>query len=377
MNVPPANPANPPANPAAPAAGLAGPQLAQALNDHDRAKRSTDIPLFYAQPGRDTIAARLLIVRINDAGAIANWNNDRKLLEFKMCLRDKAVGWFEDLIENRINVDDWDTVKAEFLESYELKYSTKTACANFTDLNQKSDETINDYTYRVQQAYKRLTDKKPAAMAAVRVTIAAGATEAQIKAEGIADAFLFIKHQLFLAGLRDGLRDKVLEMEKPTYVESVKAARNLETILNDQKRLNKLAAIKHELGQDVAKEIVWDAYDNEALDQIAALRFQQRRPNGNNPRSNTVLRNPDTACRYCKKKGHLQKDCFARKRNKAPMVDANGKPYQNNRVNNVADQGPAAPAPAAAAARPASDAGYEDAFIGSLANLSPYHHLNW
>jgi len=378
MNVPPANPANPPANPAAPAAGLAGPQLAQALNDHDRAKRSTDIPLFYAQPGRDTIAARLLIVRINDAGAIANWNNDRKLLEFKMCHRDKAVGWFEDLIENRINVDDWDTVKAEFLESFELKYSTKTACANFTDLNQKSDETINDYTYRVQQAYKRVTDKKPADMATVRVSIAAGATEAQIKAEGIADAFLFIKHQLFLAGLRDGLRDKVLEMEKPTYVESVKAARNLETILNDQKRLNKISAIKHELGQDVAREIAWDLYDDEALNQIAALRFQQKRSNGNNQaRSNTVLRNPDTACRYCKKKGHLQKDCFARKRNKAPMVDANGKPYQNNRVNNVADQGPAAPAPAAAAARPASDAGYEDAFIGSLANLSPYHHLNW
>ena len=73
---------------AAAAGALAGPQLAQALNDHDRAKRLTDIPLFYGQPGRDTIAARLLIVRINDAGAIANWNNDRKLLEFKMCLRD-------------------------------------------------------------------------------------------------------------------------------------------------------------------------------------------------------------------------------------------------------------------------------------------------
>ena len=239
MNVQP----NPPAGGAG-GAGLAGPQLAQALNDHDRAKRSTDIPLYYGQPGRDTIAARLLIVRINDAGAIANWNNDRKLLEFKMCLRDKAVGWFEDLIENRINVDDWDTVKAEFLESFELKYSTKTACANFTDLNQKSDETINDYTYRVQQAYKRVTDKKPADMATVRVSIAAGATEAQIKAEGIADAFLFIKHQLFLAGLRDGLRDKVLEMEKPTYVESVKAARNLETILNDQKRLSNMNLAK-------------------------------------------------------------------------------------------------------------------------------------
>jgi hypothetical protein len=61
------------------------------------------------------------------------------------------------------------------------------------------------------------------------------------------------------------------------------------------------------------------------------------------------------------------------------MVDVNGKPYQNqsqnNRVNNVAEQPTAASA--AAAARPASEAGYKDAFIGSVANLSPYHHLNW
>ncbi len=57
----------------------------------------------------------MLIVRINDAGAIAGWDNARKLLEFKMCLRDKAVGWFEGLIEEPINVDDWDIVKAKFL----------------------------------------------------------------------------------------------------------------------------------------------------------------------------------------------------------------------------------------------------------------------
>jgi hypothetical protein len=57
------------------------------------------------------------------------------------------------------------------------------------------------------------------------------------------------------------------------------------------------------------------------------------------------------------------------------MVNANGKPYQNqnqnNRINNVAEQ------PAAAAAHPTSEAGYKAAFVGSVANLSPYHHLNW
>jgi len=356
--------------------------IAQALADHDRTKRSTDIPLFYGQPGKDTIAARLLIVRINDAATIATWNEARKLLEFKMCLRDKAVGWFEGLAEDGVDVNDWDTVKTEFLETYEPKYSAKTTCANFTDLNQKSDESINDYTYRVQMAYKRLTDTKPAAMTTVRTTIAAGATEAEVKAEGINDALKFIKHQLFLAGLKDGIRDKVLEAAKATFNESVKVARNLETIQNDHKRLNKINAIRNEMEEEKAKEIPWDSLSDDQLAQLAVIRFGRNRynnngnNNGNNNRNNqgnnrpTQLRNPNTECRYCKKKGHLQKDCFSRKRDQAPMVDANGKPYQqNNRVNNVADQ------PAAAQAAPA--AGYEDAFIGSVANLSPYHHLNW
>jgi hypothetical protein len=287
------------------------------------------------------------------------------------------MGWFEGLIEEGINVDDWDIVIAEFLETYEPKYSAKTTCANCTDLNQKSEETINDYKYRVQMAYKRLTDKKPAAMAAVRVNIAAGATEADIKAEGVTDAFKFIKHQLFLARLKDGIHNKVLEMEKPTFTKSVKAARNLETIQNDQKRLNKINAIKQDIGEDMAREIIWEDLPDEQLGQLAVLRFQQKRITNNQARSTTTIRNPSTTCRYCQKKGHLQKDCFARKRNKAPMVEAKGKPYQNqnqnNRVNNFAEQAAAAAAPA----KPASEAGYEDAFIGSVANLSPYHHLNW
>jgi hypothetical protein len=363
-----------------PAAGAPA-NLAQALNDHDRAKRSTDIPLYYGQPGKDTIATRLLIVRVTDAGAIAGWDNACKLLEFKMCLRDKAFGWFEGLTEDGVDTDNWDTVKAEFLETYEPKYSAKTTCANFTDLTQKSEESINDYTYCVQMAYKRLTDKKPATMAAVRNTIAAGAIEAEVKAEGIFDAFKFIKHQLFLAGLKDGIRDKVLEAAKDTFTESVKVARNLETIQNDHKRLNKINAIKSDMEEERAKEIVWDNLSDDQLAQLAAIRvgrnnrYNSNNNNGNNCNNNnnnrpTQLRNSNTECRYCKKKGNLQKDCFSRKRDQAPMVDANGKPYQqNNRVNNVADQ------PIAAQAAPT--AGYKDAFIGSVANLSPYHHLNW
>jgi hypothetical protein len=251
-----------PANPAVVPASLNQAQVAQAMNDHDRAKRSTDILLFYGQPGRDIIAARLLIVRINDAATIAGWADNCKILEFKMCLRDKAIGWFEGLIEDGIDVNDWDVIKAEFLETYEPIYSAKTTCANFTDLNQKTEESINDYTYHVQMAHKCLTANKPAAMAVIRE---ATPTVVEAKAEGIVDAFKYVKHQLFLSGLqlflsglKDGICNKVLKAEKATFNESVKVARNLETIQNDYNRLNKIAAVKAELQPEEDNDIIWE-----------------------------------------------------------------------------------------------------------------------
>ncbi len=49
------------------------------------------------------------------------------------------------------------------------------------------------------------------------------------------------------------------------------------------------------------------------------------------------------------------------------MVDANGKRYES-RVNNVAEKDDAGEQP---------EPQYEEAHIGAVANLSPYHHLNW
>jgi hypothetical protein len=120
-------------------------------------------------------------------------------------------------------------------------------------------------------AYKGLTDTKPATMAAVRT--AARGQPADYKAEGINDAIKFIKHQLFLAGLKDGIHDKVLEAAKDTITESVKVARNLETIQNDHKRLNRINAIKQDMEEEKAKEIVWDNLSDDQLAQLSAICF--------------------------------------------------------------------------------------------------------
>jgi hypothetical protein len=139
--------------------------MAQALNDHDCLKRSTDMPLFFGRKEKDTITARHLIKRIDRAKAIATWNAERTCNELYMILREKALVWYESITDDDIDLKDWDVVKKEF---------------------RLAATTVN-----------------------------------QAKAEGMADMGKFFKHQLFLASLSDGIRDKVLEAKKDTFAQSL------------------------------------------------------------------------------------------------------------------------------------------------------------
>jgi hypothetical protein len=207
--------------------------------------------------------------------------------ELKLCFQENAIIWWKSLRDYTINLNDWDEVKKEFLETYEPKYLAKTICANFAHLKQMPNESMNNFGCRVQVAYDRLVDNKPAAMATVRGTIAAGATEAQVKAEGIRDMALFFKHQLFLAGLKDLVCDKVVEAGKATFQDSMKLARELEAIHNDLRRSQRIAAVKASLAPAEAANIPWDDIGMDEIDQIAAVR-RNNTPRTQNPSRNNV-----------------------------------------------------------------------------------------
>jgi hypothetical protein len=134
---------------------------------------------------------------------------------------------------------------------------------------------MNDYRCRVQIAYDHLIDNRPAAINTVRA--AAGAAPDDIKKEGINDMALFFKHQLFLAGIKEPIRDRVLEDGKATFKESMKLARELEAIHNDKRRSHKIAAIKTAIGPEEAATIFWDKIADEDLDKVAAV-HQNRVP---------------------------------------------------------------------------------------------------
>jgi len=315
-----------------------------ALRAHERVKRSTDLPLFYGKKDKDTITANLLIERFEKAAHIANWDNDRrKCEEFYMILRDRALLWWDSL-SNFDNVDreNWAQVKREFLAAYVTKYTPKTNCANFAELVQRtSGESVNDYYLRVTETMKRINEAKPAAVNNLRMALPAAMTAANarlIKAEGIVDMNRFFLLQLFMAGLKEEVRLKVMEGGHETLQAALEAAREIETILNDRKGYRThVAAIDgpDDEGQSTSKE--GDKTEDEEqrlIEEINLIRSKQ----GKSPiKWQNGKKGSNMTCWYCHKKGHMQLKCFKRKKENGQMVDQNGKPLPNQ-VRAIQDQ---------------------------------------
>ena len=223
-----------------------------ALNAHDRVRRLTDLPLFFGRSDKDSISARLLVDRIETAAQIAGWNDDaRKLQEMYMILCDRAMVWWRSLSDAGIDCPVWNDVKNEFLAMYEPRYTAKTTCTNFHELVQRTGESIRDYYLRVCETFDKMCEAKPrnigtlrtvpaAVAAAVPAIVAADLTA--MKTEGIKDMEQFFRHQLFMAGLRDDLRAKVMEAGKATLHESMRYAQEIEVIQHD-KRGRAVAAV--------------------------------------------------------------------------------------------------------------------------------------
>jgi hypothetical protein len=315
--------------------------LQEALNAHDRVRKSTDLPLFFGRKDKDTVPPNLLLDRINRAATVAQWNTDeRKITEFYLTLRDRAILWWDTLDDNPdVNKGSWAHIQREFLAAYSPRFTARTTCTNFQDLVQRNNENVHDYYLRVSDAFKKMCEAKPAAIATVRADRGTATAEqaAAIKLEGVKDSEGFFKHQLFIAGLKEDIRTKIMEAGKPSIQESVAHARELEVIHEDRKKGSTVG--------NIAENEDNDNLDDEERAAVDAIRLQRGRPpfgrpgqssgqnqqpRPGNPRQGQQQQQPFNGdCRYCKFKGHHQKDCRKRKAAKAPMVDGNGKPYAN------------------------------------------------
>ena len=144
--------------------------------------------MFFGRKDKDCITARNLVVRLEKASTIANWPDDaRRCNEFFMILRDRALIWWEMLEDSGIDNANWNHVKAAFLKAYELKYTAKTTCTNFRDLQQLYRESVHDFSLRLHETFTKLCNAAPATMATVCHALPA-------KAVGMKDMQKFFKH---------------------------------------------------------------------------------------------------------------------------------------------------------------------------------------
>jgi len=142
------------------------------------------------------------------------------------------------------------------------------------------------------------------------------------KKEGAQAIESYIKHMMFISGLKDHLRVKTMEAGKTSIAESRDFAIETERIYQRGQEHLKLSAI-----EETAEPTSLDLQDEE-VEAINAIRARQGRPlfqkrSPNPPKGS----NFGKKCRYCKKMNHMQKECRARIRDRAPMVDADGKPF--------------------------------------------------
>ena len=321
--------------------------VAGALAAHDRVKRSTDLPLFFGRKEKDTITAHQLINRFLTASEIAGWDDARKCNELKILLRDQALIWW-DALPNMSEHDDvqtdWPHLKAAFLDAYAPTYTAKATCTMFAEMQQRNGETVLDYYLRVDDALKKLCEAKPIAMSTtVTMALPAGTNLANallLKNEGIKQDELFFLHQLFVAGLKEDIRAKVMEANLPTVRESLKVARDTEVVYNDRKskaaHISKIQEDNQSEGEENEVNVI---RGRDGKFQSSHKTITGGTGNSNNKGRETKPKFEGN-CRYCKKYGHSQKFCFTRKEKNAPMVDAQGQPYKAGprKVHNIQEE---------------------------------------
>ena len=229
------------------AAALAAGNAAQAgflgaLGAQDTIRRATDMPLFYAMKDKDVCTARQMIQRFETASQICGWNTEaRKCQQFSLLLRGNALSWYSvlEVIPN-FDTESWTQLRTEFLNAYAPKYTARATCTNFNDLYQRSGESVQDFYVRAMDVYVKLKTQRGAELTQVRYVSPAGETQANIRAacklEGIEDTCRFFLQQLFVAGLKEEIREKVMEKDPRTLQASLEDARTMELIVQDMKK---------------------------------------------------------------------------------------------------------------------------------------------
>ena len=325
------------------------------------------LPLWHGNKVKDTFSPLQWIERVETARDACEWTDRHTMAFVYMALRNEALKWYDGLARDGVDKHVYQEFKDAFLMAYEPARTARTAMINIHDLKQASQETVVDFRTRVIRAIDDIEALLPpegriprqdrygqeingiAAFAALNAAVKEGAARRYM----VDGATLMLNHvalQIFVAGLRQAIREELMKAMPPTFLEAYKQALNLERAMAEpSKPFVSVQAVDAQTEDSLETEL---AAVQARLNQFRAGSRGQNRGRGGRGRgaqsggrggqqqaSQQQQQTGDyNKCRYCLGFGHLQKFCTKRITAKAPMLDKNGKPYGNG-VNEIGNQG--------------------------------------
>ena len=285
-------------------------------------RRSTEtvkhpkIPLFYGYgKGKDEVGAKDLVNRIE--AHCTNTGKETQCSELYLVLRGKAIEWYDSLPTIGVDQKNWENVKTKFLTDYDYKMPGSMAY-QLNTLNQKKDESVVDFFSRVDKVISEFNMDAPVRTNALCV-----------------NTRLYYQKGIFISGLKEEIKAKVLEQQFSTLLEAKEYSQMLEFIAANKEKGAGVSAVT-DLETELDAIMGEDNPDNEMQeDEIALLnkfRMRQgRRPfrggyRGRGGASNGPRFNG--SCYNCGMNGHKSAQCRQPRKNDVKSVEEDGQTEQ-------------------------------------------------
>ena len=338
---------------------------------HQQQAELSKLPLFFGSRDKDNFTAEQWVERVERSKASARWNDVQTMAAVYNAIRGKALKWFECLKRSPVDPNVWEDFKGAFLASYSTTRTSRTTTLHLADLRQGPNEPVVDFYPRVESVISDIESLAPAhfeppatpfpaeitglqGYAGVPNAVKEAAINRLTKA-GAAAAFNLMGLHIFIAGLKPFIRAEMMKAPPADMYAAFMQATKLEKIAAEPHRQG---AASQQSVYEVEAEPPMLAPASPGLDgsnveaECAALAAKikmlrrKAKPSGKPAGAPKTTKHSTggpsddyNRCRYCKQLGHLQARCFSRIKAGAPMVDKEGKPFQQA-VNQIGGQPP-------------------------------------
>ena len=304
-------------------------------NRNNIAEGAKKIPIFYGQPGKDTITAEMFLEQAETLGRTLDWSQELLCQNIYMALGGHAKLYAQEMQEDHTFVPHIDRYKELFAKLFGTVIQQGELLANFSSLPMKKGETVSQFHLRVSQLVRKYT-KSLSDMRTTRYPeeIWNSFTAAQKEASIARDRMLqhdmrahfkaVTAHQLYVSNISAPYHEELLKLKTKTFDEAHREALLQEDRINNKKE-DKFKLPINEIAAE--EEDAQPAKPQEEVSTLALIYEAISKISGNSHAKPAQAHKPSKFCIYCKKKGHNQEECFKRKNAKAPCKDKNGRYY--------------------------------------------------